>query len=313
MGRQDRRPPTQAEYDGWRSQFSNWGRFGPDDELGTLNHVTPDVRRNAAALVREGKSLSLSRAIDTHAGPRNPYPAHHMMAVGHSGGLADYVGLFIHGFAHTHLDALSHIPTADFAAFYNARPRNPDTTLPVGPTSGIDQWRDGIVTRAVLYDIPRLRGVPCVRAGEPVHAWDLDDAARRQGVEPRAGDAVVIRSGLDASLAAEPAGAGFSSPAGVHASVLEFLWETKASMLVWDMLEAPTADQGLANPIDIPVAVHVHCIAIPYMGLPLLDNAQLDPLAEACARSGRYEFMLVVAPLVIPGATGSPVNPIAVL
>lgn len=313
MGRHDRRPPTQAEYDGWRTKLSNWGRFGPDDEMGTLNFISADVRRGAASLVREGTSLSLSRAIDTHAGPRNPYPAHHMMAVGTSGGLADYVGFFIHGFAHTHIDALSHIPTADGRAFYNGRPRNADTTLPVGATSSIEHWREGIVTRAVLYDIPRLRGVPFVRAGEPVHAWDLDDAARQQGVTPRAGDAVVIRSGLDASLAADPSGAAFSSPGGVHASTLEFLWETKASMLVWDMLDAPTADQGLENPLDIPVPVHLHCIAIPYMGMPLLDNAQLDPLASACARAGRWEFMLVVAPLVMPGATGSPVNPIAIL
>jgi len=79
------------------------------------------------------------------------------------------------------------------------------------------------------------------------------------------------------------------------------------------MLDAPTADQRLANPLDIPTAVHVHGIAIPYMGMPLLDNAQLDPIADACAALGRWEFMLVVAPLVIPGATGSPVNPIAVL
>ena len=313
MGRSDRRPPTQAEYEGWRQKFSNWGRFGKDDELGTLNHITPEVRRSAAGLVREGKTISLSRSIDTHASPRNPYPAHHMMAVGESGGMADYLGLFIHGFAHTHLDALSHLPTEDFRAFYNGRRRNPDTMLPTGATSSIDFWREGIVTRAVLYDIPRLRGVPYVTAGEPVHAWDLDDAARRQDVEPRAGDAVVIRSGLDASLAADPSGAGFGSPGGVHASALEFLWDTKASMLVWDMLDAPTPDQGLANPLEIAPAVHVHCIAIPYMGMPLLDNAQLDPIADACAALGRWEFMLVVAPLVIPGATGSPVNPIAVL
>ena len=313
MSRHDRRPPTQAEYESWRTKFSNWGRFGADDELGTLNHITPEVRREAAALVREGRSISLSRAIDTHAGPRNPYPAHHMMAVGQSGGLADYIGFFIHGFAQTHIDALSHIPTAEGDAFYNGRPRNPDTTLPVGPTSSIDHWKDGIVTRGVLYDIPRLRGVPFVRAGEPVHAWDLDDAARSQGVTPQAGDAVVIRCGLDASLAAHPEGAGFGSPGGVHASVLEYLWETKASMLVWDMLDAPIADQGLTNPLDIPVALHLHCMTIPYMGMPLLDNAQLDPIAQACARAGRWAFMLVVAPLVVPGGTGSPVNPIGVL
>ena len=313
MSLSDRRPPTQAEYDSWRERFSNWGRWGGDDELGTVNHVTPEVRRAAAKLVVSGRSLSLARPIDTHASARNPFPAHHMIPVGSSGGLVDYIGMFIHGYAHTHLDALSHIPTADGASFYNGRPRSAETNLPRGETSGVDFWREGIATRGVLYDIPRLRGTPYVRAGEPIHAWDLEDAAKRQGVTPRPGDAVVIRGGLDPYLAAHPEGAGFASPAGVHASVLEFLWQHDASMLVWDMLEAPTEDQGLRNPIEIPSAVHVHCIAIPYMGLALLDNAQLEPLAKACAEAGRFEFLLVVAPLVIPGGTGSPVNPIALL
>ena len=313
MSLSDRRPPTQAEYDSWRERFSNWGRWGGDDELGTVNHVTPEVRRAAAKLVVSGRSLSLARPIDTHASARNPFPAHHMIPVGSSGGLVDYIGMFIHGYAHTHLDALSHIPTADGASFYNGRPRSAETNLPRGETSGVDFWREGIATRGVLYDIPRLRGTPYVRAGEPIHAWDLEDAAKRQGVTPRPGDAVVIRGGLDPYLAAHPEGAGFASPAGVHASVLEFLWQHDASMLVWDMLEAPTEDQGLRNPIEIPSAVHVHCIAIPYMGLALLDNAQLEPLAAVCAELGRWEFLLVVAPLVIPGGTGSPVNPIALL
>jgi kynurenine formamidase len=313
MGLSDRRPPTQAEYDSWRERFSNWGRWGADDELGTVNFVTPEVRRAAGKLVVAGRSVSLARPIDTHASPRNPFPAHHMIPVGSSGGLVDYIGMFIHGYAHTHLDALSHIPTADGSAFYNGRPRSAETNLPKGATSGVDFWREGIATRGVLYDVPRLRGAPYVRPGEPIHAWDLEDAAKRQGITPRAGDAVVIRGGLDPYLAAHPDGAGFASPAGVHASVLEFLWEHDASMLVWDMLEAPTADQGIANPLAIHSPVHVHCIAIPYMGLALLDNAQLEPLAALCAELGRWEFLLVVAPLVIPGGTGSPVNPIALL
>jgi hypothetical protein len=120
----------------------------------------------------------------------------------------------------------------------------------------------------------------------------LEDDAARQGVSPRSGDAVIIRCGLDPHLAAHPAGAGFGSPAGVHASALEYLWQHEASLLVWDMLEAPIADQGLENPLDIPVALHIHSIAIPYMGLPLLDNAQLEPLAAACAELGRWEFLL---------------------
>ncbi|MGE4649268.1 MAG: cyclase family protein, partial [Myxococcota bacterium] len=109
MGLADRQAPTAEEYADYRKRFSNWGRWGEDDELGTLNFITPEVRRQAAALVSEGRSLSLSRPLDTHAGPANPYPAHHFVAVGDSGGMLDYFGMFIHGITNTHIDVLCHL------------------------------------------------------------------------------------------------------------------------------------------------------------------------------------------------------------
>jgi kynurenine formamidase len=100
---------------------------------------------------------------------------------------------------------------------------------------------------------------------------------------------------------------------GVHASCVEFLYQNDASLLVWDFQDAPTADQGIANPGGrSPMALHVHHILLPYMGMPIIDNADLEALADCCAQLGRWEFQLVVAPLHIPGATGSPVNPVAV-
>ena len=93
MGLADRKPPTPQEYDAYRERFSNWGRWGSDDELGTLNFITPERRRAAAAEVTEGLSISLSRPLDTRASPANPYPAHHFVAVGESGGMLDkYIG-----------------------------------------------------------------------------------------------------------------------------------------------------------------------------------------------------------------------------
>ena len=314
MGLQDRTPPTPDEYLAYRTRFSNWGRWGPDDELGTLNFITPEARRAAASLVKEGRAVSVARPIDTHAGPRNPYPAQHMASLGNAGGLADYIGLFFHGFAQTHIDALSHIPT-DEGRFYNDRPMGAaagQIALPEGMACGIEHWRQGIVGRGVLYDIPRLRGTEFVTEGAPVHGWELLDAAAAQGVEPRTGDVVCIRSGRDEWLAAHPDSQTWSVPAGVHASVCEFLHETEAAALCWDMLDAPEGDQGLPNPLPIDAPVHVHCIAIPYMGLPLIDNADFRELAATCAALGRYEFQFVTAPLIIEGGTGSPVNPIAV-
>jgi kynurenine formamidase len=312
MGLADRTPPSASEYAAYRTRFCNWGRWGDDDELGTLNHVTPDVRRAAAGLVREGRAVSLSRPIDTAAGPANPYPSHHFIAMPRSGGMLDYVGMFIHGLTQTHIDALCHVATEDGRA-WNGKPMA--RGLPAEHTGTIDFLRSGIVTRGVLYDVPRLRGTEFVAPGAPVHGWELADAASAQGVEPRAGDAVVIRSGHGPFWRSQGGPPLFASMAGVHASSIEFLYQTDASMLVWDMQDAPTADQGIPNPVgrDIKVALHVHHIVLPYMGMPIVDNADLEELAEACAAIGRWEFELVVSPLHIPGGTGSPVNPVAIL
>ena len=165
----------------------------------------------------------------------------------------------------------------------------------------------------MLYDIPRLGGTDFVTPGAPVHGWELVDAAAGAGITPRAGDAVLIRSGHGPYFAASDERPGFGGAAGVHASCIEFLHDTEASMLVWDMQDAPNADQSIPNPRALPIALHVHHILLPYMGMPILDNADFEDLAIACADAGRWEFQFVVAPLVIPRGTGSPVNPLAIL
>jgi len=303
-----------SDYASYPRRFSNWGRWGPDDQLGKLKFITPEVRRSAIASVRSGRVVSLGRPIDTAPSALNPYPAHHLASVGTAKGTADYVGLFYHGFAQTHLDALSHIPDAR-GCYFNGHAigtRTPVLVMPEGVSLGVQTMRDGIVSRGVLYDIPRLRGVSCVEAGAPVRSSDLRAAARAQGIEPRPGDVVCIHSGRDAWLAARR-GSEQGIGAGVHASICEFLHETDAAMLCWDMLEAPTEDQGVANPMPIEVPVHVHCIAIPVMGMPLLDNADLRALAANCRERDRWDFLFMASPLIIEGGTGSPVNPIAVL
>jgi kynurenine formamidase len=313
MGLTDRRPPSASDYAAYRTRFCNWGRWGADDELGTLNLITPEVRRAAAGLVKQGRVVSMTRPIDTKAGPANPYPSHHFIAMPSSGGMLDYIGMFIHGFSQTHIDALCHVSTEDGKA-WNGKPLAGG--LPLEHSGTIDFLRDGTVTRGVLYDVPRHRGTDFVGPGEPVHGWELLDTAESQGVEPRAGDAVVIRSGHAPFWAAEGRPPGFASVAGVHASCIEFLHQTDASMLIWDMQDAPIVDQGFPNPTpyeQVPVSMHVHHIVLPYMGMPIVDNAELEQLAAACAENGTWEFELVVAPLNVPGGTGSPVNPLAVI
>jgi kynurenine formamidase len=319
MGLKERTPPSPADYQSYFERFSNWGRWGQDDELGTLNHITPEVRRRAAALVTEGRTVSVGRVVDTHNGPLNPYPAHYFRGIAGAGGVGEFIGLFFHGHCQTHIDSFSHMRSQDRKYFYNGVDPGP-TGFPPDQRSSIHHWRNGIATRGVLYDIPRLRGTAYVEPGRPVQGWDLVDAAAAQGIEPRAGDAVIIRSGLGAYLQSNPNGFesrddgnGALIPAGVHASALEFLYETDAALLCWDMLDAPTAQQGFDNPYPITTPVHVHAVAIPYLGLPLLDNADLEQLSAECATLGRWEFLFFVSPLIIEGGTGSPVNPIAML
>ena len=304
MGLADRTPPTAEEYEAYRERFSNWGRWGEDDELGTLNHISKATRRAAAALVRDGRSVSLAHPIATKPGPRNPNPADHRMEIIAGVAAMDYIGLSYHGFVNTHIDALCHIFTPD-GQLYNGRPSS-EVTDEGARTCSVDHWREGIVTRGVLYDIPRLRGTDHVTLDAPVHGWELEDAAKAEGVEPRSGDAVLVRSGADAFYATDPEHEGpMSKPSpGVHASTLEFLYEHNAALLGWDLMEAGAQGYSTALPI--------HMIAIPYMGMPLLDNADLEHVAERCAELGRWEFQLVVAPLIVLGGTGSPVNPIAV-
>ena len=308
MSLADRTAPTIAEYEQYRERFSNWGRWGEDDQLGTLNHIGADVRRRALALAREGRSVSCAAPLATAAvlpdSWRNPRPADHRVTRD-AGGCADYIGVDYHGFANTHLDALCHIFTMPGGTLYGGRAQ--DTVTPTGArTLGIDRWRDGIMTRGVLYDVPRSRRTRHVTLEEPVHGWELDQIADASGFTPQPGDAVLIRAGAGAFWAdAAAAGTPPWQAPGVHASVLEFLYRHDAALLGWDLMEAGGQDYPAH-------ALPIHSIAIPCMGMPLLDNADFDALAATCEQYGRWEFLFVIAPLVVIGGTGSPVNPLAV-
>ncbi len=309
MGLSDRTPTTREEYEAYRTRLNNWGRWGTDDQLGTLNHITEETRRQAASLVREGRSVSCANPIATRAvvadERRNRVPADHRMSVSPVSS-GDYIGLSYHGFVNTHIDALCHIFTGPRGRLYNDRPS--DLVTEEGArTNSVDFWRDGIVTRGVLYDIPRMRGQAYVQQGEPVEGWHLQDWARQVGITPRAGDAVLIRSGCEPFWQANPNFQMEFPPLntpGVGVSCLEFLHDTDAALLGWDLQEA-------GGQPEYGERIPVHAIAIPHMGMPLLDNANFERLAEVCAETGRYEFLLVVAPLVVVGGTGSPVNPVA--
>lgn len=301
----ERRVPTKEEVLAYLKKDRNWGRWGDDDQKGAVNMVTAEKRAAAARLVRSGRAVSLSRVFPKTPAPNNLWPAQHYMmrrVRGEAiGACADYYGIAYHGQASTHLDALCH--TWDGNGMWNGR--NPDDVITFdGATWGsVEHWQEGIITRGVFLDVPKHRGVPFVTMEEPIHGWELEDIARAEGIAIEPGDAVVVYGGRENWDKVNPLwGSNVDVRPGLHASCLKFIRESDCSLLVWDMMDF------LPNGYGIPWTVHGAIFAY---GIGLLDNALLQPLAEACAEEGRYEFMLVVAPLRVVGGTGSPVNPIA--
>jgi kynurenine formamidase len=286
----------------------NWGRWGEDDQKGAVNLVTAAKTIQAARLVRTGLTVTLSREYPKTPGPGNSRPAQHFpLQWRHppTGGAAgDYYGIAFHRWGSTHVDALCHI--WDEEGMWGGR-RAEDVFSADGASFGdIDQWRAGIITRGVLLDVPRFRGVDSIEIGRPVHAEELRAVAEHQGVTVEPGDALVVYGGRDAFTAAHPEWNG-EEPVrpGLHASCLRFIREHDVAVLAWDFMD----EHPCAERYDLPFGVHG---AIMSYGVALVDNCYLEELAQVCARLGRYEFMVVLAPLRVVGGTGSPVNPIAV-
>ncbi|MFD5215478.1 cyclase family protein [Microbacterium sp. NPDC058345] len=288
---------------------ANWGRWGDDDQLGALNLVTAEKRVEAAALVRTGRMVSLSHPIPTRPRPDIPRPAQHLLSVAErgTGGIAtDFYGIEYHGLATTHIDALAH--AWDENGMWQGRDPVDELTSRGARWGGIERWGGGILTRGVLLDVPRFRNGAYVTHETPVHGGELKAIAASQGVRMRPGDAVFVYSGRAAWDAENPVWGsertadGRSRRPGLHLSCLDFLRDHDSAVLGWDMLDAAP------NPWGLPWTVHA---AIFSYGMALIDNCLLEPLAQACAEEGRYDFMLTVAPLIVPGGTGSPVNPLA--
>jgi kynurenine formamidase len=307
----ERKIPTRAEVEAYLRRKKNWGRWTDNGSAGAVNLVTPAKRLAAARLVKKGRTVSLSRPWPVTPTAENVRPAqHYTFHVDELDGdwksAHDYIGIAPHGIASSHIDALCHMWSPD--GMWDGRDPAKEVT-PYGVRYGsVDAWRDGIVTRGVLLDVPRHRRKAYVTYDSPVHGWELAAIAKEHGVEPQPGDALLVYSGREA-FAKDHGGTWGGHPtwpgrwAGLHASCLWFIREHDIAVLGWDMMDQYPNEYGIS------FGVHG---ALFYFGVALLDNLLLEPLAQACADEGRYEFMLVVAPLVIPGATGSPANPIAI-
>ncbi len=306
-----------AEFDRIFESVKNWGRWGPDDQRGTLNYITPEHVRRAAGLVRSGRQVSMEIPINKIAGPDNPNPAIHFVSQGHdidinSNGLRfglDFLGMACHGDCHTHVDELCHISYK--GRTYNGLPAQEVLTTKGATTLDITSYGTGLVGRGVLLDIPRFRGVKWLEPGEAVTRAELEACERAEGVELGEGDILVFRTGhhrrrleLGAwSNDYPPAGEG---KAGLHVDTIPWMHERHIAAFLpdGDGEAVPSTVDGMIYPI--------HPLQIVAMGMLASDSLQFEDLARACDEEARFEFMVVGLPLRLPGGTGSPWNPIAI-
>ena len=296
-------------------KVKNWERWGADDEMGALNLITPEKRRQGAAAVIAGEPVSCARELPVHPSPENPNPALHMMLAAGDDcvvpgfdfeSVMDFVGVAFHGMATSHIDALCHVLVD--GQMYNGFSK--DEIKSTGARRGsIMCARDGISSRGVLLDVPRALSVDWLEPGDAITVEQLEQAEAAQQVRVEEGDILLVGTGRDARRAAKGPWSPFEvGLAGLHAECVPWLHERGVAVLgsdgVSDPLPGPRID-GWVMP--------VHQCGLVAMGLHLLDNLELAALAEACARRGRWAFQLTIAPLRIDRGTGSPVNPIAVL
>ena len=312
-------PLTLADIEAMSQKVRNWGKWGPADEIGTLNYATPEKVAAAAKLIQNGKAFPLAIPL----GPDGPQtgargrmnPVHLMRHDGADGysGLRDKEAglrsaddwLIMPLQAATHWDALSHI-------FYKDRMYNGYDMREVmswgARKCGIEKTKGKAAGRGVLLDMARHKGVDFLEDGTPITPDDLDAAADKQSVTIGTGDFLIVRTGqMENCLKRGSWGAyaGGDAP-GLSFETAEWLFKKEVAAVAtdtWGCEVRPNDVPGLYQPW--------HWVVIPSMGLTMGEIFFLKELAEDCAADKRYEFFFVAPSLPVKGAVGAPVVPMA--
>lgn len=317
------RIPDEEEVLSYFDTLSNWGRWGEDDQHGTLNLITPPKRIAAAELVRVGTTVSCAWDIGGAPVADQPFgpPQRFMVATGQglndpyrvtapwragdrSAGALEFLGLVYHGHTVTHVDSLAHVYWD--GRMYNGKPAELVTSTMGATHHAVTALRGGVVTRGVLLDVATARGVDWLEPGDAVFPEDLEMTEQRQGIVVEEGDVILLRTGYGRKARERgPDNVAQAGRAGWHAACLPWFYERGVSVIACDTAQdaQPSGYETLRSPI--------HAVGIVAMGLWLLDNCDLEELSATCGTSGRYEFLFTLAPLRWVGATGSPANPLA--
>ena len=297
---------SRQQFDEWFDEISNWGRWGKDDELGTLNLITPEIRSHAASLASEGISISLALDLGKAKSEYNPHPLELTSWVRNVGGqtyVFDEYAIQFHGPTHSHLDGLAHV--IHKGKMYNGF--SADLARPNGVEKlGVDNMRDGIFTRGVLVDMAWLRDVDFLEPGYAITVSDLEAWEAKTGVTIRAGDALLVRTGRWARTRELGPSHLVDGGAGLHVSVAKWLKQRDVAVLGADGGNdvLPSGVEGVQAPL--------HELAIAGLGMPVLDSLDLEALAGETLKQKRWKFLFIAAPLRVPGGSGAPINPLAV-
>jgi kynurenine formamidase len=301
------------DFDRRTARLCNWGRWGPDDELGTVNFITASKVVEAGSLVRRGQIFQLGIPLDSH-GPQQGRasrfnPIHFMTALPSDHVVADGTGtgddvLLLPTQSATQWDALAH--KSHRGMLYGGRPHG----LVASGGAAVNSIRaisGRLATRGVLVDLPRHRGTDALAPGEEITTTDLLAALRYTGGDVGEGDVLLVRTGHLQRCRQDQWRAYYDAAPGLGIDTLDWIHDLR--------LAGVAADTGAVEvrPSRVPgVRSPFHVIALVYMGLLIGEIFDLEELSAACAADGVYDFLLAAAPLPITGGIASPVNPYAV-
>lgn len=303
------RPPvTKAQFERWKTELSNWGRWGKDDELGALNLVTPAKRKRAASLVKDGVSVSMASPVDTEKSADNTTPYEHAMIQLSPINANERLSVAYHGYSHTHLDAFAH--RFFDGKMWNGFSRDEVTSEAGAKKNSIYTVRNGVFTRGILVDMPRMKGVPYLEPGTRIYVDDLEAWEKKAGVKVSAGDALFIRTGRWTRRATIGPWNAARQAAGLDASVIAWLRQRDVAVLGSETAQDATPPPEGAESTGLPLPLHDFSLIM--LGIHLFDNMNLDAVATAAAERKRWEFLLTAAPLPVKNGVGSVINPIAV-